>query len=698
MQAAILFSPFSVSLGWAALYENMLVEVTIDKDVKVGSETLYAAGTVKTVKLDHSNSGGYHLNDRSRGGILGFRGFLSKNGGASYPLISQKAMLKGIVRTAPTMNFSGADLTVKVYAGGTVDASKLLQTFSISMPAATLPAPSMVLTGTEGYLGASTTAASFWWSFGRFSSLGAHPLAPGAEYRDPNRRWGEINASQPPGFKTACMFRAEDVVRSVVPSHGDIRLVAAKKVVDKSVFVPIGDSYFDSKVHFSHVFEEMCGAHLLYGFGNEPSGGTQLAADPAPEHKDRTVGTIAIAKDGDQLTAAKYHWSKMPEIRPGAGKQFNQFGDFDNGIAQSEDGSYINKPDEGTQAGTWPYFQWNYSALNTGYFSPNRLVASAGMLGSLPTGVMRHSATTPYAWRTLLFRPQKGHPGDPGYQDPTIAKTPANKAPDHLIMDLFWMPVVEPYAISEPFSTAGKINLNYEIAPFSYIKRATALHGLMKSEEPLAIPNDASDIYKLADHETASNLLPDNGARGCVDPAVREKWIRYARSDTSPMRPGLDVDRTLSQFDKRFTAGEIFRSATQICEVHLVNKGATLSEYEQTVKVNGADVPRFWNDRVVTGDNARERPYSNIYARATTKSNVFNVHIRAQVLRKASTTAPAEWNEDRDRAVSEYRGSTIIERYIDASDSTLPDFTTTSTATLDSNYRFRQVSTKKFAP
>ena len=54
--------------------------------------------------------------------------------------------------------------------------------------------------------------------------------------------------------------------------------------------------------------------------------------------------------------------------------------------------------------------------------------------------------------------------------------------------------------------------------------------------------------------------------------------------------------------------------------------------------------------------------------------------------------------EDRDRMLSEYRGSTIIERYIDASDSTLPDFTTTSTATLDSNYRFRQVSTKKFAP
>ena len=31
------------------------------------------------------------------------------------------------------------------------------------------------------------------------------------------------------------------------------------------------------------------------------------------------------------------------------------------------------------------------------------------------------------------------------------------------------MPFVEPYLISEPLSTAGRVNLNYQIAPFSYI-------------------------------------------------------------------------------------------------------------------------------------------------------------------------------------------------------------------------------------
>ena len=42
-------------------------------------------------------------------------------------------------------------------------------------------------------------------------------------------------------------------------------------------------------------------------------------------------------------------------------------------------------------------------------------------------------------------------------------------------LDLFTMPVVEPYAISDPFSTDGKVNLNYQIMPFGYLKRSTAL-------------------------------------------------------------------------------------------------------------------------------------------------------------------------------------------------------------------------------
>jgi len=703
IEAAILFTPFNPSLGWFQVLEDLCVQVKIDKPVTVGGGTLYDAGSTYVIKLNNSNSGGYHLNERPRGGLLGFRGLVKTNGGGSYPLISKQVTLNGVDATKPTMKFDGLDMTVTVYSGNSVDPSKLLQTFTISMPAATFPAPDLVLSGSDNYYSSKKKDPNYWWRFStRFSDLGSHPQAPGPEYKDPNRRWAKWNTE--PGFMLSSMFRAEDVVRSVVPDHGDARLIAAKKTIDKSVFVPIGASYHDSKIHFSDLFGEISGTHLLYGFGNEPTG-TQIAA-PVAGSSNPDSGTIAIAQPGDQLTAAKYHWSHLPEISPGAGKKYNKFGDFDNGVAQSTDGAYINKPDEGNQSqdkdkGHWPYFQWSYKQLDAGYFSPNRLVASAGMLGSLPTGVLRHKDGDPRAWQTLLFRPQKGHPGDPGYAVPaSSAKNPTNKAPDHLVMDLFWMPVVEPYAISEPFSTAGKINMNYEIAPFSYIRRATALHGAMKSEEPLAVPNDAADIYKLADHETASNLLPDEGARGCVDQTVLKKWISYVRSGTPTMREPLDIEKTLTQFDSRFKAGEIFRSATQVCEVHLVSKGATLADYEQTVSVNGASVPKFWNEHVVTGDNARERPYSNLYARLTTKSNVFTIHVRAQVLRKATTTNAAQWDEDKDRVTSEHRGSTMIERYIDAADPTLPDFASPASAdtTLDANYRFRMVATKKFAP
>ena len=55
-------------------------------------------------------------------------------------------------------------------------------------------------------------------------------------------------------------------------------------------------------------------------------------------------------------------------------------------------------------------------------------------------------------------------------------------SPENAKAHLFWMPVVEPYAISMPAATRGKINLNTQIVPFDYIKRNTAMHALMKAE------------------------------------------------------------------------------------------------------------------------------------------------------------------------------------------------------------------------
>ncbi|WP_029190785.1 hypothetical protein [Verrucomicrobium spinosum] len=82
------------------------------------------------------------------------------------------------------------------------------------------------------------------------------------------------------------------------------------------------------------------------------------------------------------------------------------------------------------------------------------------------------------------------------------------------------------------------------------------------------------------------------------------------------------------------------------------------------------------------------------------------MHYKVQALQQAarsrgtSETAWGTWEEGRDLVVSESRGSTTIERYVDPSDPALPDFTDPAhaDATLDPYYRFRVIGTKRFTP
>ena len=85
-------------------------------------------------------------------------------------------------------------------------------------------------------------------------------------------------------------------------------------------------------------------------------------------------------------------------------------------------------------------------------------------------------------WQTLLFRPDI-ELARKAQIDRDRQHYGSRYPRDHLFMDMFWMPVVQPYAISEPFETKGKINMNYQILPFTYITRATALHALLQVGE-----------------------------------------------------------------------------------------------------------------------------------------------------------------------------------------------------------------------
>ncbi len=363
-------------------------------------------------------------------------------------------------------------------------------------------------------------------------------------------------------------------------------------------------------------------------------------------------------------------------------------GDWDRGISKHMDGALCNKVDEGnlrfdyTQSGApaIPYYRGrNIEETGQTWFSPNRELSSPVMLGSIPTGVVVGKP-----WQTLLFRPNREsgttHPGA------DISFGP----PDHLILDLFTVPVVEPYAISEPFSTAGKVNLNYVIAPFgyakgdsgfntgtnnqarSYIRRDTALRGVLKSEFVMAIPTAQPD----GGH--TENPLTGSGA-------------------TTNFYFPVNLNRTLEALETRLKAKDgqypLFRSASEICTVDLYPHLDTTN-----ASVTVTDWNLFWNTtNAATGDNMRERPYSHIYPRLTTKSNVYTVHMRCQSIRKSPISKSDEFDPKLDAVVGEYRGSATIERFIDPNDPALANYDEQTTK-VDPFYRYRIVNTKHFAP
>ena len=119
----------------------------------------------------------------------------------------------------------------------------------------------------------------------------------------------------------------------------------------------------------------------------------------------------------------------------------------------------------------------------------------------------------------------------------------------------------------------------------------------------------------------------------------------------------------------------------------------------------------FWSaTNSLTGDNSRERTYTTLQPRLTTKSNTFTVHYRVQVLKKVPGTSANQWVEGKDIVASEARGSTLIERYVDPNDPDIPDFATRTGGNssrfpslndrmnIDNYYRFRIVQSRKFAP
>ncbi len=480
-----------------------------------------------------------------------------------------------------------------------------------------------------------------------------------------------------------------ELVKSVIVSHGDYRIVAAKRHVPSELFQP-HPHMEKSKAAHSLVWALPNGADVAPGvtLGEEVSG-RNLVDGVNYDDGNRPDFTIdpANRKDFAPLLSENYRFPIDPTITR----------DFDNGVGAAPDGAYINKADDGADDvpgspifdQAFPYYdagEWtvneSYEDRNTVNFSPNRMVASPVTFGSIPSA---SQANAP--WTTLLFRPnvarnpgRNPHLGEAGnglrytgdrlsldgFPIPQLASVENDPQlpPDHLWLDLFWMPIVEPYPISDPFATVGKVNLNYQMFPFNHIKRATALHAVLKSERLLAIPTTAGERYK------------------------------DTRNWASNWHHKIDAAETLKQWEHRFEKGEIFKTASEVCEMFLYPEGEEWDDENRGIR-------NFWWKHRLTGDNTLEQPYANIYPRVTTKSNTFKVYMTLQTLKKVRGEPHNTFTPGVDQVTAEYRGSAVIERYLDPNapdmEAYLNHRTEANADTMELRYRYRVVNVQQFA-
>ncbi len=513
-------------------------------------------------------------------------------------------------------------------------------------------------------------------------------------------------------------FYGTDSIRSLVPKHGDYRILASRRVVGADMWTT--HRLWDSNLLFAHSIT-----------GNKY--GTDVGADTGG---DPTVST-AVESKYRMVRGAWYPSSQVPDtpLTEAASRKSERYRDFDNGPGDMRDGAFTNKADDGNLSVTtfWlgatggatpgfyktrnAYFLSSFLQMpaTNAFFTPNRMVSSPGIFGSIPSGVWGSqprsdpdATSSGVAWRTLLFRPDingpegshVGAPGTEGGVDPA----------DHYFMDLFWMPVVEPYAISYNYSSAGKVNMNFQMLPFGHIRRSTGMHAVLKGEMITAFgPGDTANANPASATNTVIYKSFRNG-----NTIPREFWHPEA-PDNKDWHHAIHRERTIKQLSDRFAFGNgydgdrggLLRTASQLCELHLVPYPST-TRVEPRADTLGSspsqlksDMTAFWNFNKLTGDNVRERPYANIYQKVTTKSNSFRVYFKVQTIRKARTVPPDQVDETRDTIGAEYQGSALLERYLDlTSTTTLPDYAADpfGPASLEKYHRFRVLEMKQFSP
>ena len=463
-------------------------------------------------------------------------------------------------------------------------------------------------------------------------------------------------------------IQAGDIVQSV-EANTDLRVIAGLSNVPSSLFHPFPGSGSTTAVNVQggSLAHDLCfadGTSACFATGN-PS----LVKITYP-----TATGSLTATDWSNASSVSYTWTTSPPCSAPSGPNYvtmmplqsglaaaKIYGDWDTGPGFAPDGAQIALPDAGTTLDpSTAYFSLSGGQVGAAtQRTPNALVPSPVVFGSLPAGINPTQPAQSLPWRTLLFCPfPASDSSHPGFTSP----------PDYLILDNFWMPTIEPYAISTCLTTAGKINLNDQIAPFNWIHRSTALQALLTDLRIPAIPTSAVGTYKTTG------------------------------TGTLTIWKTVDKNATIANIQNRFAnnSADAYLSESEICSVPIVPYVPNASG-SNTLTAAPSALDAFWNGPQgggrLTGDNLRELPYAQLYSRLTTRSNSYTVHVHVQVLQKLSGDPNQNvWNEGVDLVKGDWRGSYEIERYLD------PAASAPAAGQALTQYKFRIVSSKRFAP
>ncbi len=745
IEAFLVIQPYCVAPGVTPAGHDFQYRVVGLQQFHIAGQSLgFAANGVNRVSCPQSHP--IASINQSWGGEHGpYNGFISQflthsgalktpgqaNADLNFPFCSAELPLFPILaegKTLPLDDGSGNGVKIQIYIyedSGTITAqSDPVQVLEMYFPPALIPVPLMSKFQGPALLG-KTPAQRFAYRFTPSVIKGvpqlSHLILPGDVVRSVEMH-GSDRTYPPPGGSVAA---------PKVPSitQGDVRLLSGRIAVEYNTSVGAAQYFAPHPLYFE---SRLKNGAIDSAFAGDSLQGLPLPVQSPPVTPPVSPPGVIVARyqSGSILpTPLLPSPLSLPAVPAGMMGAFNidklaasdlvgRPGDFDTGPGVVEDGPYINMPDfnngnnqSKAPGSTGGYFQHGglFGEENGVTFSPWRQISSAIAFGSLPSGVYGWAGSiSPRPWQTLLFCPNPpSRTTPPGTEPQWVATNSAQqdhfgfKTPrDHLLLENFWMPPVDADGLSEGFSTEGKVNMNYHIMPFQWIKRATAMYGALHGVRITAIPSQAvtNGSYKGA---TASPLE-----------------FRYA----------VDPAKTLAAFDDRcYNPGtgltDVFRSPSEICEMFLIpqrlpnhtySSGGVTALDPATVFPNNVHTAyqsalQWWEGPSTTnptdgfeatGDNLREAPYAQLYPRLCTRSNVFTVHYRVQLLRKSRSTPVAQWVEGKDNVTAEYRGESTIERYLDPATTTVPDFATANlpTQAVDDYYKYRIVRRKQFAP